>query len=68
VLLCARWGPFFSSLQGHDDDISMQFAVGFDGEIEHVGYLNFVVTEESIAAATKLPRMGDRWFKNHQLL
>jgi hypothetical protein len=45
----------------------MQFVEGFDGKIEHVGSLNFAVTEESIVAATKLPRMGDRWFKNHQL-
>jgi hypothetical protein len=67
VFLHARWGAFLSSLQGHDDGLSMQFAVGFDGKIAHVGSLNFAVTEESISATTKLPRMGDRWFKNHQL-
>jgi hypothetical protein len=67
VFLHAGWGPFLSSLQGHDDGLSMQFVVGFDGMIAHVGSLKFSVTEESIVAATKLPRMGDRWFKNHQL-
>jgi hypothetical protein len=61
------WGPFMSSLQGHDDDLSMQFVVGFDGKTTHVGSLTFEVTKESIVTATKLPRMGDRWFKNHQL-
>jgi hypothetical protein len=45
----------------------MQFVVGFDGNIAHVGYIIFAVTEESIAATIKLPRMRDRWFKNHQL-
>jgi len=45
----------------------MQFSVGFDGKIAHVGSLIFEVIEESISTATKLPRMGDRWFKNHQL-
>jgi hypothetical protein len=45
----------------------MKFVVGFDCKIAHVGSLNFAVTEESIVAATKLPRMGDRWLKNHQL-
>jgi hypothetical protein len=45
----------------------MQFVVGFDGKTTHVGSLNFSITEESIVAATKLPRMEDRWFKNHQL-
>jgi hypothetical protein len=38
------------------------------GRQVHVGSLTFGVSEESIAAATKLPRVGDRWFKNHQLL
>jgi hypothetical protein len=46
----------------------MQFSLGFDGKTTHVGSLTFEVLEESIAAATKLPRMGDRWFKNHQFL
>jgi hypothetical protein len=45
----------------------MQFEFGFDGNIAHVGSLKFAVTRESIAAAKKFPRMGDRWFKNHQL-
>jgi hypothetical protein len=45
----------------------MQFAVGFDGKTTHVGSLIFEVTEETISTATKLPIMGDRWFKNHQL-
>jgi hypothetical protein len=27
----------------------------------------FVVSEESITSATKLPRVGDCWFKHHQL-
>jgi hypothetical protein len=56
-----------SSLQGHDDDLSMQFAVGFYGKTTHVGSLTFEVTKESVATTTKLPRMGDRWFKKHQL-
>jgi hypothetical protein len=46
----------------------MQFSLGFDGKTTCVGSLTFGVSEESIVAATKLPRMGDRWFKNHQLL
>jgi hypothetical protein len=45
----------------------MQFSFSFDGKKTHVGSLTFEVSEESIDAATKLPRMGDRWFKNHQL-
>jgi hypothetical protein len=66
VFLHVGWGPFLSILQGYDDGLSMQFAVGFDGRIAHVGSVNFAIIEESIVAATKLPRIGDRWFKNHQ--
>jgi hypothetical protein len=68
VFLRAGWGPFLSHLQGHDDGISMQFSLSFDGKTMRVGSLTFGVSEESIVAATKLPRVGDRWFKNHQLL
>jgi hypothetical protein len=68
VFLRAGWGPFLLSLQGRDDGLSMKFAVGFEGNIAHVGSFNFAVTEKSIVAATKLPRMGDKWFKNHQLM
>jgi hypothetical protein len=32
-----------------------------------VGSLAFLVSEESISSAMKLPRVGDRWFKHHQL-
>ena len=60
VFLHAGWGPFLSSLKGHNDGLSMQFAIGFDGKTTHVGSLIFEFIEESIAATTKLPRMGDR--------
>jgi hypothetical protein len=35
--------------------------------MKRVGYLTFVVSEELNASTTKLSRVGDRWFKNHQL-
>jgi hypothetical protein len=68
VFLRTGWGPFVSHLQGYDDGISMQFSLSFDGKTARMGPLTFRVSEESIFAATKLPRVGDRWFKNHQLL
>jgi hypothetical protein len=67
VFLRAGWGSFLSHLQGHNDGISMQFTLGFDVKTTCVGSLTFGVSEESIAATTKLPRIVDRWFKNHQL-
>jgi len=44
----------------------MKFSLGFDKKTTHVGSLSFEVSKESIVVATKLPGMGDRWFKNHQ--
>ena len=58
------WNSFLTNLQGHDDAISLQFALGFDEHTAKVGSLDFPVTEESIALATGLPRTGDHWFKN----
>jgi hypothetical protein len=55
VFLRTGWGPFLSNLQGHDDDLSMQFSLGFDGNTTRVGSLSFEVSEESVVAATKLP-------------
>ena len=56
-----------TNLQGHDDVVSLQFGLGFDGNTAKVGSMVFQVTEESIAQATGLPRTGDRWFKNFRL-
>jgi hypothetical protein len=67
VFLRAGWGPFLACLQGHDDGFSLQFTLRFDGRMARVGSLAFLVSEESISSATKLPRVGDRWFKHHQL-
>ena len=61
------WHSFLTNLQGHDDVVSLQFALGFDGHTAKVASLEFPITDESIALATRLPRTGDRWFKNFRL-
>lgn len=40
------------------------FARSFNGMEVEVGGLKFSVAEASIAAATELPREGERWLKN----
>jgi hypothetical protein len=67
IFLHTGWGPFLVCLQVHDDGISLQFALGFDGRMERVGSLAFLAFEDSIASTTKFPLVGDRWFKHHQL-
>jgi hypothetical protein len=43
------------------------FAEGFDGRVAHMGDLVFTVTEETLNQATRLLRIGERWFKNKQV-
>ena len=52
MFIWARWHSFLTNLQGHDDVVSLQFALGFDGHTAKFGSLEFPVTEESIALAT----------------
>ena len=63
----ARWHHFLTTLQGHDNAVSLKFSLGFYGHIDKVGSLVFQVTKESVAQAIWLPRIEDRWFKNFKL-
>ena len=55
VFFRTGWNPFLHLLQGYDEEISLLFAMGFDGRMERVGHISLQVIEESIARATKLP-------------
>jgi hypothetical protein len=44
VFLRVGWGPFLSTLQGHDDGLFMQFVFGFYGNKIHVGSLTIEVS------------------------
>ena len=52
------WNPFLHLLQASEKEISLIFAKGFDGKMARVGHLLFLVTKETIAVATKLPKEG----------
>ena len=56
-----------TNLQGHDDAVSLQFTLGFDGHTTKVISMVFQIMEDSVAQAIGLPRTGDRWFKNFRL-
>ena len=64
IFFRAGWNPFLHLLQGYDEDILLLFVKGFDGKMARVGYLTFMVTEETITVATKLPTEGTHWHKH----
>ncbi len=57
------WYNFIKKFQGHNLEVSKQFAATFDGKKAVIGSLDLPVTQESIAEATSLPNLGEEWFK-----
>ena len=43
--------------------MAIDFTLNFDGIKTKIGPLELVVTPDSIAAATEIPRLGEKWFK-----
>lgn len=61
------WDYFLHLLQGHDEAVTLKFALGFDGKHAHMGLLTFEVLEQSIARVTRLPRTGKACSKNSKV-
>ena len=55
IFFCTWRNPFLLQLQGFEKEISLLFAMGFDGREARVYHLVFLIIEESISCATKLP-------------
>jgi len=54
---------FCEKLQGFHQGVVEAFALTFDGAKSKVGTIEVQVDEAIVAAATKMPRTGERWFK-----
>lgn len=63
----AKWLKFIQKFRGYDKEVTKAFARSFNGNTVEVGDLKFTITENTIATATNLPQVGDRWFKNRGL-
>lgn len=61
------WCVFCERLQGHDLQVIKVFATNFDGQEAMVGTLTFLVTEDTIVAATGLPQVRESWFKGFSI-
>ena len=57
------WEHFFRSFDGHHAEITKMFAMNYEDDRVQIGGFEFVINEEKIAQATKLPQVGERWFK-----
>ena len=55
IFIRGGWNPFLTTLYGHDDEVSLQFSLGFDENRARIGPLDFSITEESISQATGFP-------------
>ena len=57
------WTHFFRSFDGHHAEITKMFAISFEDDRVRIGGFEFVINEDKIAEATKLPQVGECWFK-----
>jgi hypothetical protein len=64
----AGWFDFFSTFQGHDEQISIIFAHNFDGFETIVGKILMHVTEHPIEKACRLLVYEERWWKKETLV
>jgi hypothetical protein len=55
---------FCEKLQGFHQGVAEAFALTFDGAKARVGTIEVQVNEAIVAATTKMPRTGERWFKS----
>ena len=64
MLQKAGWIKFIEKFDGFHKEITKSFARSIDGTEVEIGDIKFAVTESFMTEATKLPRHGERWFKN----
>ena len=57
------WGSFFRRFSGHNTKVTRQFALSLKENVAQIGGFKFIIDEDKIAKATKLPHIGERWFK-----
>ena len=61
------WGHFFKSFDGHNAEVTKLFAMNLKDDVVQIGSFKFIFNEEKIAEATKLPQVGERWFKGSKV-
>jgi hypothetical protein len=62
------WFEFLTTFQGHDEQVSMEFSLNFDGYEVEIGKLLMLVIEQTIAKACRLVVGGERWWKKEHVV
>ena len=61
------WGHFFKFFYGHHAEVTKLFAMNLKDDVVQIRGFKFVINEDKIAEATKLPQVGERWFKGSKV-
>jgi hypothetical protein len=56
-----RWFEFLTIFQGYDEQVSMEFALKFNGHEVEINKILMLVTEQTIAKACRLVVGGEIW-------
>jgi hypothetical protein len=64
----ARWFEFLTTFQGYDEQVSMEFALNFDGHEVAIDKMLMLVTEQTIAKACRLVVGVERWWKKEHVV
>ena len=49
------WGLFFRQFSGHNIEVTRQFALSLKENVAQIGGFKFIIDEDKIVEATKLP-------------
>ena len=61
------WGLFFKGFSGHHVEITRRFTMSLKDDVAQVGDFQLILNEDLIAKASKLPQIGERWFKGQRV-
>ena len=61
------WQQFFKCFDGHNTEVTKLFALNLKDDVVRIGGFKFIVNEDKIAEATKLPQIGECWFKGSKV-
>ena len=61
------WGQFFKCFDSHKVEVTKLLALNLKEDVVQIGGFKFIVNEDKIAEATKLPQVGECWFKGSKV-